>query len=297
MDKIIALAADHNGVSHKVEVKQMLREMGYRAIDLGPYEEGVSVDYVDYAYQMGNLLSNGDIDFGILICGTGIGMSIAINRFPKVRAALAHNLVSAHKSKEHNNSNVLCLGSWLNSGNENKEIVRAWLNEKFGEQRHVKRVEKLDTQRSETVVFANGIFDILHSGHINLLRFAKSLGSKLVVGVNSDRVTKMLKGEGRPVNTEYDRKAVIQSIEYVDEVLIFDEVKPTELINTLLPDIVVKGGEWTADEVRERDSIPDSVQVKIFPMLTGYSTTGTIRTIKSRENIETKIEDPCCSVT
>lgn len=295
--KVVALAADHNGVKHKASVKQLLKEMGFHTVDLGPYSDAVSVDYTDYAFQLGQIVSCGDADLGILICGTGIGMSIAVNRFDHVRAALAHNLLSAHKSREHNDSNVLCLGSWLNSEEGNLEIVRTWINEKFGEKRHVKRVEKLVLQRENTVVFTNGIFDILHSGHIELLKFSKSLGYKLVVGINSDRITRALKGDGRPVNKEYDRKSVLESVQYVDEVIVFDEEKPTALVESLQPDIVVKGGEWTADEVRERDSVPEHIQVKIYPFKQGYSTTGVIQTIKAREGIETKKEEPACSAS
>ena len=291
--KVVVLASDHNGVAHKASVKKLLKKLGYHTVDLGPYEEGKTVDYTDYAFQLGQIISSHDADLGILICGTGIGMSIAVNRFDHVRAALAHNLLSAHKSREHNDSNVLCLGSWLNSEEGNLNIVRAWLEEKFGEERHVKRVEKLVMNREKTVVFTNGIFDILHSGHIELLKFSKSLGSRLVVGINSDRITRELKGEGRPVNKEADRKAVLESIHYVDEVIVFDEKKPTELVATLQPDILVKGGEWTADEVRKRDAVPDHIQVKIYPIKVGYSTTSMIKTIKAREGIETKKEEAC----
>ena len=126
-----------------------------------------------------------------------------------------------------------------------------------------------------------------------MLKFAKSLGFKLVVGINSDRITRELKGEGRPVNNEYDRKRVLESVQFVDEVIVFDEEKPTSLVETLRPDILVKGGEWTADEVRSRDSVPEDVIVKIYPIREGYSTTGVIRTIKAREGIETKKEETC----
>lgn len=291
--KVVALASDHNGITHKSAVKKLLKEMGCHTIDLGPYHAGVTVDYTDYAFQLGEIISSGDAHLGVLICGTGIGMSIAVNRFDHVRAALAHNILSAHKSREHNDSNVLCLGSWLNSEEGNLDIVRVWMQEKFGEKRHVKRVEKLILQREKTVVFTNGIFDILHSGHIELLKFSKSLGYKLVVGINSDRITSELKGEGRPVNKESDRKAVLESVQYVDEVIIFDEEKPTALVSSLQPDIVVKGGEWTADEVRRRDQVPEHVRVKIFPFKPGYSTTEVICTIKAREGIEIKKESLC----
>jgi rfaE bifunctional protein nucleotidyltransferase chain/domain len=278
--KLVILGSDHNGVRIKGKIKQMLKDYGYRCIDLGPYEERPSVDYVDYARQLGTMMKNGDGDWGILVCGTGVGMSIVVNKFEGVRGALVYNFESAHKSREHNDANVLCLGAWINNDDINLEIVRTWLGEKFGEYRHVKRIEKIVPHNTEDIVFANGVFDILHIGHIELLKFAKALGGRLVVGINSDRSVKQLKGEGRPVNPESDRKAVLQSVKYVDEVIIFDELKPTELIKTIQPDVVVKGGEWTADEVRERDCIPENIVVKVFPLVSGYSSTNIINHIR-----------------
>src|SRR5205823_1135770 len=107
----ILLAADHNGVAFKALAKATLREAGYHAIDLGPYEGTGSVDYVDYANQLATIVKNGDAEKGILVCGTGVGMSIVANKVQAVRAALVHNLVSARKSREHNDANVLCLGA------------------------------------------------------------------------------------------------------------------------------------------------------------------------------------------
>lgn len=276
---VVVLAADHNGVKLKESVKSMLKELGYICVDLGPYRNDVSVDYVDYAYQLGTIIKNKEADKGILICGTGVGMSIAVNKVEGVRAALVHNIMCASKSREHNDSNVLCLGDWVQPEEVNKEIVLIWMNEKFGEYRHVKRVEKLVNHPEENIVLANGCFDIVHKGHIEILRFAKSLGGKLVVAMNSDESVRRLKGTERPINKEYDRKSVLQSIKYVDEVVIFDEDKPTELIKKLRPNVVVKGGEWTAEEVRRRDEIPDDVQVKIFPLLSGHSSTNIIKSI------------------
>ena len=91
MSKKIVLAADHNGVELKKFLYDYLKSKGYNCIDLGPYNNK-SVDYVDYAYQLGNIINSGDADFGILICGTGVGMSIAVNRFEHVRGSLVHNL-------------------------------------------------------------------------------------------------------------------------------------------------------------------------------------------------------------
>lgn len=278
---LVCLAADHNGVSTKQTLKAALSASGYRCVDVGPYDSKPSVDYVDYANLVGKLIENGDCDRGILICGTGIGMSIVANKLPKVRAALVHNVDSAIKCREHNDSNVLCLGSWICSDEQNLEISRLWLNAKFGEFRHVRRVERIAPQPLGKVVFANGIFDILHKGHIELLNWAKSLGDRLVVGLNSDASTRALKGPSRPVNSQENRKSVLQALRCVDEVVVFDELKPTVLINTLKPRIVVKGGEWLADEVRERDEVPPGIEVKVFPLVEGHSSTSVIKKIRN----------------
>ena len=129
-------------------------------------------------------------------------------------------------------------------------------------------------------MLANGVFDILHKGHVELLSFAKSLGGRLVVAINSDRAVRELKGAERPINSEIDRKAVLQAIQCVDEVVIFDDVSPTGLVAELQPQIVVKGGEWTADEVRARDKVPQHIGVKVFPIVAGYSSSNTVRHIR-----------------
>jgi len=283
-DRIVCLAADHNGVDLKAKVKASLVEAGYRCLDLGPFVSGTSVDYIDYAQLVGTLIQNGDCDRGILICGTGIGMSIAANKFPKVRAAVVHNYESAGKCREHNDANVLCLGSWIRTDDENIEISHKWLTERFGEHRHVRRVERIAPDPRGKVVFTNGIFDILHQGHLDLLKWSRNLGDRLVVGINSDASARALKGEGRPVNSQENRKAVLQAVRFVDEVVVFDELKPTALICLLRPSIVVKGGEWLAEQVRQQDEIPEEVDIKIFPLIKGYSSTTIIKKIKDGES-------------
>jgi rfaE bifunctional protein nucleotidyltransferase chain/domain len=278
--KLIALGADHNGVALKTEIKKHLTEQGHHCIDVGPFESQPPVDYVDYATLVATMVHNGDCEFGILMCGTGVGMSIAANKVQGVRAALVHDFDTATKSREHNDANVLCLGAWVRNTGDNLHIADLWLNQKFGELRHVRRVERIDPDPKGKIIFANGCFDILHQGHVQLLKWARNLGDHLVVGINSDASVRALKGPTRPVNSQADRKAVLEALRYVDEVVIFDEDKPTNLIKTLHPDVVVKGGEWLADEVRERDEIPDGVEVKIFPLITGYSTTKIVKSIK-----------------
>lgn len=130
---------------------------------------------------------------------------------------------------------------------------------------------------AETVVFTNGIFDILHPGHTYFLKFAKSLGDKLIVGINSDRATKILKGPDRPINDEKTRKTVLESLDYVDEVVIFDDVKTVDIIRQLKPDILVKAVDMTAEELRKEDEVSAEVEVKVCPPLAGFSTTEIIK--------------------
>jgi D-beta-D-heptose 7-phosphate kinase/D-beta-D-heptose 1-phosphate adenosyltransferase len=120
----------------------------------------------------------------------------------------------------------------------------------------------------DAIVFTNGCFDILHRGHIELLRYCKSLGY-VVVGLNSDKSVKRLKGPLRPVTADYDRKFLLEALTYVDEVIIFEEDTPLELIKKVAPHIIVKGGDYQPEDVVGKDM----AQVKIFNYLSGHSTT------------------------
>ena len=126
----------------------------------------------------------------------------------------------------------------------------------------------------DKVVFTNGCFDVLHRGHIDYLVKSKQLGSKLVVGINSDRSVKELKGSGRPINSQEDRKAMLESLGCVDQVIIFDEPTPRELILKIKPDIITKGGDYSVDQVVGNDLVN---QVIIIPLVEGYSTTGILK--------------------
>jgi rfaE bifunctional protein nucleotidyltransferase chain/domain len=211
-------------------------------------------------------------------------MSIAANRFKNVRAALIHNLDCASKCREHNNSNVLCLGSWISTPIAVDQILDQWIETSFGEGRHVKRIEKMSGQnKPETIVFTNGCFDILHVGHVQTLEFAKSLGGKLIVAINSDRSVREIKGYDRPINGENDRKKILESMSAVDEVVIFGETEPNKIMLQSQPDIVVKGGDYTVAELRERDSIPDHIDIKTAPLINKelYSTTTVVDKIRN----------------
>jgi len=283
--KTIVISSDHNGVEDKEQLKTYLKGEGYRVIDIGPYTPEVSVDYVDYAAQLSTIVSNKEADRGILLCGTGVGMSIVANRYPGVRAVLAHNELTAVKSREHNDSNVLCLGSWLSSQIEMREMSKMWLDEAWGEGRHIKRLTKIDANSG--IVLTNGVFDILHKGHIELLKFSKMQGTKLIIAIDSDRRVKELKGNDRPINNQEDRRRILETNRYVDEVVIFDSVEELQgFYDTLSPNVIVKGSEWTADEVRERDNIPENIQIKVYPLVGDYSTTNTMHKIRDMEKCE-----------
>jgi len=119
------------------------------------------------------------------------------------------------------------------------------------------------------VIFTNGCFDIIHRGHVDYLKESKKLGYKLIVGLNSDTSVRRLKGDSRPINNEEDRKHVLENLDCVDEVIIFDEDTPYELIKNIKPDIITKGGDYKPNEVVGNEL----ADVVIIPFLEGYSTT------------------------
>ena len=126
-------------------------------------------------------------------------------------------------------------------------------------------------------VFTNGCFDILHRGHLELLKYCKSLGH-VIVGLNSDASVARLKGLNRPINSEQDRKYLLESLKYVDEVRIFEEETPYNLIKKTNPDIIVKGGDYKGHEIIGSDLAP----IHIFEFIDGYSTTKIIENIGNR---------------
>ena len=126
------------------------------------------------------------------------------------------------------------------------------------------------------VIFTNGCFDILHLGHIELLKFCKDLGN-VIVGLNSDTSIRKIKGVSRPIFNQYERKALLESIKFVDQVVIFDEETPYRLIQEIRPTFIVKGGDYKHSEVTGSDIAP----IKIFNYLEGHSTSLTIDKILS----------------
>lgn len=132
----------------------------------------------------------------------------------------------------------------------------------------------------KTVSFTNGCFDILHKGHIFSLSQAAREGDYLIVGVNSDASTKRLKGSSRPINDENARALLLASLEMVDSVIIFEEDTPLELIKTILPDVIVKGGDYTVEQIAgAKEVIANGGRVVINPIVEGFSTTGLVEKI------------------
>ncbi|MGI8477469.1 MAG: D-glycero-beta-D-manno-heptose 1-phosphate adenylyltransferase, partial [Thermomicrobiales bacterium] len=132
----------------------------------------------------------------------------------------------------------------------------------------------------QRVVFTNGVFDILHAGHVQILRRAKALGDVLVVGINSDASTRRLKGNARPINHERDRLALVAALESVDHAIIFEEDDPAELIRALRPHVHVKGGDYTPETLPEADAAREvGARIEILSLVDGRSTTNVIRKI------------------
>jgi rfaE bifunctional protein nucleotidyltransferase chain/domain len=133
----------------------------------------------------------------------------------------------------------------------------------------------------KTLVFTNGVFDLLHVGHVRYLAAARALGDALVVAVNSDRTVRELKGDGRPVINEHERAEILAALRQVDYVTIFDEVSPRSLITRLLPDVLVKGGDYGLDEIHGREEVEAAGGTVIsLPFVEGLSTSSIIERMR-----------------
>jgi rfaE bifunctional protein nucleotidyltransferase chain/domain len=133
------------------------------------------------------------------------------------------------------------------------------------------------------VVFTNGVFDLLHIGHITYLAKAAELGDKLIIGLNADSSVKRIKGEGRPVNDQSSRAAILAALFFVDAVVVFEEDTPLNLISTVLPDYLVKGADYSVDNiVGAKEVIANGGEVKTINFVEGYSSTSIINKIRSQ---------------
>jgi rfaE bifunctional protein nucleotidyltransferase chain/domain len=142
-----------------------------------------------------------------------------------------------------------------------------------------KKVERLRS-KNKKIVFTNGCFDILHIGHARYLYAAREMGDFLIVAMNSDRSVKAIKGPDRPIMNQSERSEMLASLECVDMVVIFDEDNPMEVIRYLMPDILVKGGDWKEEDIIGADVVRAAGgQIRSIPYINGYSTSGIIKRI------------------
>ena len=144
---MIAIASDHAGIGLKADVSRLLQSLDIDVEDLGP-QDAKSVDYPDYAHLLARAVSDGRIERGILICGSGIGMSMAANRHPGVRAALCHDAYTAEMARRHNDANVLCIGERTTGPGVAEQIVRVFIDTDFEGGRHQRRVAKIELEKS-----------------------------------------------------------------------------------------------------------------------------------------------------
>ncbi len=139
---MIVIGSDHGGLELKTAVCELLSAKGVEYTDLGT-NDGTSVDYPDFAAKVAQSIVSGDAKEGILICGTGIGMSIAANKFPGIRAALVHDEFTAQMAREHNNANILVMGGRILTPDEGRKLVEIWLEADYEGGRHQNRLDKI----------------------------------------------------------------------------------------------------------------------------------------------------------
>jgi D-glycero-beta-D-manno-heptose 1-phosphate adenylyltransferase len=133
------------------------------------------------------------------------------------------------------------------------------------------------------IVFTNGVFDLLHPGHLRYLKAARAEGDALIVGVNSDRSVRANKGPSRPVTPEAERAEIVAALAPVEAVVVFDEETPADIVRALQPDVLVKGADWPADQIVGRDTVEArGGRVVLVPVETGYSTTAILERIKPK---------------
>jgi len=157
------------------------------------------------------------------------------------------------------------------------------MKEKIKEREELRKIVEALKLEGKQIVFTNGCFDLLHVGHIRYLEKAKGLGDILIVGVNSDRSVRMIKGPERPILPEEERAEVLSGLGCIDYIILFDEPTPLELIAQLQPHVLVKGGDWTKETTVGKEIVESSGgKVVILPFVEGHSTSNLIKTILER---------------
>jgi len=161
------------------------------------------------------------------------------------------------------------------------EALKKINNKIFDLQLLMKKIEKWRSENKK-IVFTNGCFDLIHLGHIEILARSSDFGDKLIIGVNSDLSIKKLKGKNRPIIEESSRIKQLSALEFVDAVVLFDEDTPLKLIETIKPDVITKGGDYTAKNIVGNEVVSQkNGEVVIIPLTRGYSTTSILNKIKN----------------
>ena len=161
------------------------------------------------------------------------------------------------------------------------EALKKINNKIFDLQNLIKKIEKWRSENKK-IVFTNGCFDLIHLGHIEILARSADYGDKLIIGVNSDLSIKKLKGENRPIIEESSRIRQLSALEFVDAVVLFDEETPIKLIESIKPNVITKGGDYTAKNVVGNEVVSQkNGEVVIIPLTRGYSTTSILNKIKN----------------
>ena len=152
MSRVVALAADHGGFPLKAELAPWLQSQGYQVLDLGAHGLDPDDDYPDFVDAAAQAVASGNAERGILICGSGVGASVAANKVPGIRASVCHDVYSAHQGVEHDQMNVLCLGGRVVGIEVAKELATAFLEARFsGEERHLRRLDKVSMMERRAV--------------------------------------------------------------------------------------------------------------------------------------------------
>ncbi len=162
-------------------------------------------------------------------------------------------------------------------------MVRTSAHRKIKSLDALKRIVRRANAQGRRVVFTNGCFDLLHAGHVKLLERAKRLGDLLIVGINSDRSVRALKGPSRPIVGQNDRALILAALETVDFVMVFDELTPERVVSCLRPQVLVKGADWGGSQIVGRETVERHHGCVIrIPLLKSYSTTRLIRRIRKQ---------------
>ena len=147
----VAVAFDHRGVKLRERLLEVVAALGHEAVDLGTDKPEPRIDYPDKAREIGEAIRSGEAERAVFVCGSGVGASVAANKLPGIRAAICHDIYSAHQGVEHDDMNVLCLGSEVIGAELAADLVRAFLDARFdGAERYVRRLEKIEEMERET---------------------------------------------------------------------------------------------------------------------------------------------------